>query len=342
MVKMPLAFLSLEKLHKLKVDRNAVIYFDSSRPWHHPLLEDSTARSKKPSIAHLIKRALLISENDPYNRMYQFMGQGAANRLLHEKGYTTARITRQFLGLTEAQNRETNPVRVVDRKGKVIYSQPSLINTDSFDFSEEHKIGKGYIDKNDSLVQQPFDFTKHNFISLGDMQQMLQSVLFPESVPPNQRFDISEDDRKFLFRYLSQFPGETPDPKYDTASFYDSYVKFFFYNASRRLPEGVRVFNKVGWSYGFLTDVSYVADFRNKVEFMLAATLYVNEDGVINDDKYEYDSIGLPFLYQLGQTVYQYELSRKRQYLPDLRRFAVRYEKRDPADERKAMKKVDN
>jgi len=31
------------------------------------------------------------------------------------------------------------------------------------------------------------------------------------------------------------------------------------------------VFNKPGWTYGFLTDVAYVVDFKNKVEFMLSA-----------------------------------------------------------------------
>jgi hypothetical protein len=38
------------------------------------------------------------------------------------------------------------------------------------------------------------------------------------------------------------------------------------------MPEQVRVFNKVGWAYGFLTDISYVADFKNDIEFMLTAT----------------------------------------------------------------------
>ena len=195
---------------------------------------------------------------------------------------------------------------------------------------------------NDKLVNEPFDFTQHNNLSLHTMQQMLQSVMFPQSVPAKQRFQLTEDDYRFLHQYLSQYPSETPDPKYDTATFYDSYVKFFFRDSTHTMPAGVRVFNKVGWSYGFLTDVSYITDFTNKVEYMLSATLYVNEDEILNDGKYEYEAIGHPFLYQLGQTIYQHELQRKRKHRPDLSFFQLTYEKRNPADKRPALKEVDN
>ena len=344
-VKMPLAFLSLEKINRLNrkgVTKNATVIFDSSESWHRPLRTDTTAADGRPTIAHFIKRAFLISENDPYNRMYQWLGQGPINRSLHEKGYGDVRITRQFMGITEEQNRLTNGLHFVDAKGRTIYTQPPLHNTDSFDFSHVIKLGRGHLDQNDSLVMRPLDFTKQNSLSLLSMQQMLQSVLFPESVAETSRFLLKPDDYKFLYRYLSQYPSETPDPKYDTAEFYDSYVKFFFRNSTRRMPGGVRVFNKVGWSYGFLTDVSYVADFNNKVEFMLSATLYVNNDGILNDNAYEYDSVGHPFLYQLGQTLYQHELKRRRQNPPDLSRFTVKYEKRDPNDKRLPLSEVDN
>jgi hypothetical protein len=345
MVKMPLAFLSLEKLHQLKrkgVNKYTTVVFDSTQPWHRPLYKDTSAASGLPTLAHFIKRALLISENDPYNRMYQWMGQSETNRRLHGKGYEEARITRQFMGQTAAQNRATPPVRFLDASGKTLYSQPSLFNTDSFDFSRRITIGNAHMNSRDSLVQAPFDFTQHNNISLGSLQRMLQSVLFPRSVPSRQRFGLGKDDYAFLYRWLSQYPSETDDPKYDTAHFYDSYVKFFFRDSTRRMPPGVRVFNKVGWSYGFLTDVSYVADFQNGVEFFLSATLYVNSDGVINDGKYEYISVGHPFLYELGQTICQYEKNRPRKYKPNLSAFRIDYGQRNPNDKRKALQEVDN
>ncbi len=344
-VKLPLAALALEKLNRINianVNKYTTIQFDSSFAGQNTRYADSSSENKLPSIAHFIKKAFLVSDNDAYNRLYQFTGQQTINRSLKQKGYNTIRITRQFRGNTVEQNRHTNQVRFLKPDGSLFYTQPPAYNRDSFDFSSVVKIGKGYMNRNDRLINEPMDFTTHNNISLEDLQQVLQSLLFPAAVPKKRRFELRADDYSFLWRYLSQYSSETSFPKYDTAKYYDSYVKFFFRNESHQLPAQVRVFNKVGWSYGFLTDVSYVIDLKNKVEFMLAATMYVNSDGILNDDRYDYDSIGYPFMYMLGQTIYQFELSRIRKYAPDLSTFKLRYERRDPADIRPSIKQVDN
>ncbi|MDO6392002.1 serine hydrolase [Pontibacter sp. BT731] len=344
-VKLPLAFMALEKLNTLRkkgIDKHTPVVFDSSQVGQTSLYTDASSATGLPSIAHFIKRALLISENDPYNRLYQFVGQQEVNRNLHRKGYKDSRIVRQFMGFTTEQNRHSNPVRFLNEDGSTRYSQPALYNTDSIDFSEVIKLGKAHYDSRDTLVHAPFDFTLHNKLPLEDLQQLLQSVMFPASVPKKQRFNLTEDDYDFLYRYLSQYPSETPYPKYDTTLFYDSYVKFFFRDNTHRMPEHVRVFNKVGWSYGFLTDVSYVADFENQVEYMLTATVYVNSDDVLNDGKYDYDTLGYPFLYHLGQIIYQHELKRERKFKPNLSAFQVQYEKRDKQDTRPVLSEVDN
>lgn len=345
MVKMPLAFLTLEKLNALRqtgINQNTTVQIDSSQPWQHPYYRDTTAASGLPTLGHFIKKVFLISDNDAYNRLYQFVGQQQIHQQLRSKGYPNAVISRQFLGLTQEQNRYTNAMRFLDAKGNQLYSQPAQYNPDSFDFSKKILLGKGYLNRYDSLVNEPFDFSWHNNISLSDFQQMLQSVMFPESVPSKQRFDLTKDDYHFLRYWMSAYPSETDDPKYDTAQYYDSYVKFFFYDSTHRMPASVRVFNKVGWAYGFLTDVSYVADFANNVEYMLSATVYVNSDGILNDDKYDVDDIGHPFMFQIGQAIYQSELKRQRKYRPNLAEFQLKYNKRDPNDKRPPVSNADN
>ena len=74
---------ALEKLNNMKkegVDKYTTIQFDSSKPWQRALYKDTSAANGLPTIAHFIKRAFLISENDPYNRLYQFIGQGEIKR----------------------------------------------------------------------------------------------------------------------------------------------------------------------------------------------------------------------------------------------------------------------
>ncbi len=344
-VKLPLVLLSLEKFNRIKipgVDKFTPMQFDSAfggqtREWH-----DATAQNGFPSVAHFIKKAFLVSENDPYSRMYEFVGQQRINRRLHAMGYADTRITHRFVRMSAEENRHTNPIRFVREDGSLIHNQPAAYNGDPFDFRRIDKLGKGYMVAGDSVVNEPFDFSTRNKLPLEAFHTMLRSTLFPASVSARQRFDLTGEDYNFVYHYLSQFPGETNYPKYDAAQYYDSYAKFFFQDSTHhQLPEGVRVFNKVGWAYGFLTDASYVADFKNKVEFMLSATIYVNEDGILNDNRYEYESVGHPFLYQLGQTIYQHELSRKRKHAPDLSKFKISYESR-VADDRPLVRDVDN
>jgi len=332
----------LKKIHINGVNKYTPVLFDSSFEKQVALYEDSSSQNQLPSIAQFIRKAFLISDNDAYNRLYQFVGQQEINRNLHEKGYKDVRITRQFMGFTPGQNRHTNQLRFINEDRSPVYLQPPAYNPDSFYFPHPAKIGNAYYNRNDSLVNEPIDFTEANNISLSDLRQLLQSILFPSSVPARQRFKLSKNDYSFLYRYLSQYPSETNYPKYDAEKFYNGYVKFFFRNDRHQMPAVVRVFNKVGWAYGFLTDVSYIVDFENKVEFMLSATVYVNSDGILSDNKYDYDTIGYPFLYQLGQTIYTYELQRDRLYKPRLSKFKISYEHRDLNDKRPSIVEADN
>ena len=88
-----------------------------------------------------------------------------------------------------------------------------------------------------------------------------------------------------------------------------------FGDSKDTIPDHIRIFNKVGDAYGFLTDVAYVVDFKNKVEFTAGANIHVNKNQTYNDKEYEYDEIGFPVLARLGRMVYEYELEQER-YTP--------------------------
>jgi hypothetical protein len=150
--------------------------------------------------------------------------------------------------------------------------------------------------------------------------------MMPDAFPKKQRFDFTKEDYQFLYRWMSAFPSESESPKYDTSKVGDASAKFLFYGAAKgRAPKHIRIFNKIGGAYGFLTDVCYFVDFEKKIEFFLTATILCNSDGIFNDDKYDYDSIGYPFLKNLGQIIYEHELQRKKKRLPDLSRYKVEY-----------------
>ncbi len=330
-VKLPTALCALEKLNQLNisgVNKYTTMLIDSAYSGQSSVYTDTSAANGLPSIAHYIKKVFLISDNDAYNRLYEFTGQQTLNQSLWKKGYPDIRIVRQFTPMTEEENRHTNPIRFVNSHNQLLYRQPAAYDTLPFNFSKQVLVGKGHFDRNDQLVMTPMDFTRHNNLPLEDLQQILQSALFPQSVKPAQRFNLTEDDYAYLYKYMSEYPSESQHPRYDTSEYFNSYTKFFLFKAGRgSIPSYIRVFNKTGWSYGYLTDAAYIVDFKNKVEFMLTGTIYTNSDGILNDDKYDYETIGYPFFKETGNILYQYELERPRKHRPDLSRFIIQYDK---------------
>ena len=329
-VKMPLSFLALEKMDSLSarygIDKYTAMLTDSAWPGQTIAWTDTSAANGLPSLAQYIRKIFLVSDNDAYNRLYEFLGQAYINSRLRELGYPDIRITRRFVPMTDDENRHTNPIRFI-QDGRMLYRQPAAYSDYVFDFTHPVFYGNAYYDRHDSLIHAPMEFTRHNNFPLADAQRMLQSVLFPSSVPAAQRFKLSPDDYRLLYRYMSGLPRESVHPHYDTSEYFDSYTKFFLFKAGRTpIPPYIRIFNKPGWSYGFLTDIAYIVDFRHGVEFMLTGTIYTNSDGVLNDDKYDYDEIGYPFFKETGDIIYRYELNRPRKCRPDLRAFQLTYE----------------
>jgi len=328
-VKLPTVLVALEKLNEINkpgVDRYATMLTDSSYEKQSAVLTDTSSADGLPSVAQYIRKIFLVSDNDAYNRLYEFNGQQTINEKLWNKGYKDTRITRRFVPMNEEQNRHTNAIRFMKNE-KLIYEQPPAYSTVLFDFRKKIFIGHAHYNRDDSLINAPMDFTTHNNLPLEDLQQMLQSVLFPKSVPRKQRFSLTDSDYKFLYQYMSELPYESAHPKYDTAEFFDSYTKFFFFKAGKgKIPAYIRSFNKPGWSYGFLTDAAYIVDFKNNVEFMLSGVIYVNKDGILNDDKYEYEETGYPFFKEVGTIIYNYELKRLRKHVPDLSGFKLSYQ----------------
>ena len=328
-VKLPLVLLSLEKLKKLNVkglDKYTPMFHDSVYAGQRSVKEDSTSESGWPSIAHYAKKILVVSDNDAFNRLYEFVGQEEISRSLNEKGYRMRILHRLERPLTPDQNRHTEAVRFV-RNDTLIYSQPSLVNKDSIQPPAIVLKGKGFM-RNDKLVEKPFDFTYKNFYSLTDQQKLLRALLFPETVNPSLRFNISEADRQFVLKYMSQLPTETSFPSYKSdTTLHDTYCKFLMFGDGKsKIPSNIRIFNKVGDAYGYLIDNAYIVDFENGVEFMLSAVILSNTDGIYNDSKYDYETLGYPFMKNLGQVIYQYELKRKRVHQPDLSAFRFTYD----------------
>lgn len=322
-VKLPTALLALEKLNSLDIeglDRTTTMLTGAIRDSQSPVLNDPSAVNDLPSISHYIRKILLVSDNDAFNRLYEFLGQEALNEALRAKGFSGTRIMHRLeIALSVEENRHTNPVQFVDGDA-VLYQQDAQYSGKSYVADRPVRLGRAeVIDGN--LHAEPKDFAEKNAFPLQDLHDVIRTLMFPDSVSPERRFELTDDDYQFVYRNMSTYPVDSGIYS-DRNQYPDGYVKFLMFGGTgNAIPDHIRIFNKVGDAYGFLTDAAYIIDLENNVEFILAATIYTNENETFNDDNYEYDEVGLPFLRDLGAAIYEVELNRVRAHEPDLTRF---------------------
>lgn len=324
-VKLPAVALALEKLNDLRVPglhRDTPLFTDPLPDINTGVRHDHSAASGWPSVAHYIKKIFLISDNDAFNRLYELLGQEHFNRRLWEMGYDQAQIRHRVgLPLYEAANKHTNGIRF--QQGNVIlYQQPAQESGLSFPLRKDFA-GRAFYNHLDQLEHSPMNFSHRNRLPLTHLHNILRSIIFPEAVTNQQRFRLTSEDYQFLYRCMSQYPEESTDPIYDPEQYYQAYTRFLLYGGDKdsRIPAHIRIFNKPGWAYGFLTDTAYIVDFASKTEFLLSASIFVNTSGILGDDQQAFEETGKPFLRALGEIIYTAEAERNKEILPDLSRF---------------------
>ena len=319
-VKMPLAFLALEKINNLKVKgltKSTLMVYDSVADRQETIYNNPYSINGTQNIEQAVKEIFLVSDNNAANRLFEFVTPHTVHEQLAAKGYKDVFIRNRLeLGRSAKENRSTQAIDFYNEKGKVIYHQPAQFNKDSLPYYNAF-IGNGYWNNQDSLIKGPLNFSEKNRIYLNDLTHILKSVLFFDQTPPAQRFNLTTEDRKFLLHWMHTLPTESQYPTYDTANYWPAYCKFLYTGSAKGpFPSNIKIFNKVGDAYGFLLDIAYVVDPEKKVEFMLSAVIYCNKDGIQNKNEYDYDTIGYPFYKNLGQLIYDYEWKRKKEFLP--------------------------
>lgn len=320
-VKMPAAFMAMEKIAGMQgLDLQTTMLIGADQPSQTPVYNDPLTKDGRPNLESYIRKIFLVSDNDAFNRLYEFLGQDYLNEGLRKKGYKETEIIHRLqIPLTEEENRMTNPVRFYDAQTRLIFEQSGKKSQHPH-FQRRDSLGTGFM-RGGSLVNGPMDFSGKNRIALSSLHKILRSVVFPLSVDPEQRFNIPESDRKWLLKTMGEFPTESRYPPYPGQDTAGNKILFYGDGKSGPIQPGLRIFNKTGGAYGFLIDVSYMADLNKNIEFMLSAVIYCNSDGVLNDDKYDYKNLGYPFMRALGRKIYAYEMLRKRDHVPDLSEF---------------------
>ena len=331
LVKLPVSIAAMEKINGLKekgVDRNTTMITDSAFYCQKRVARDTTAENHQPSLAHYIKKMFLVSDNYSCARVYEFAGCDYLHERFARWGFPNIHIVNRLDAQCKGDTGKiTSPVRFLSSGGEELYSQPLTFAKYSEPYPlPQAKAGKAHTDDNGKRISGPKDFSRHNFLSLANCHEVFRRLVFWNHLKGKERYEISPDDWQFMMRYLGMYPRESDFPKYsDHKMFYDSFKKYFVYGAAVPVinSDSIRVFNIVGRAYGFLSDVAYIVDYRNNIEFLVSATIYVNERNIVGTGKYEYEQIALPLFRDISKVLYEQERKRKRTHEPDLSEFQL-------------------
>ena len=306
-VKLPIAILALQKLNTLKskgikINGNTPFYITSSNG-DTIIKRDSTNNKGFVTVNHLIKKIFLVSDNDAYNYLFDFLGRDYINKELNKRNLKQSQIRHKFL--FGADNTNTWEYTFFDKNQNLVFHQPSLNSELNLKPHKLKGLLKGTAYKSSgNLLNEPMNFSKKNRISIRNLEGILKRIIFPEVFSKQERFNLTNEDYSFLRYWMSRNTLESTNPNYNNGKYWDSYCKFFIYGDQKgAMNREIRIYNKVGFAYGTLTDVAYIKDENNEVEFFLTATILVNENNVFNDDIYEFDRVGIPFLAALGRVV---------------------------------------
>lgn len=293
-VKLPIAILATEYL-----EENENIHLDT------PYV--SRRDTLLHSVADDIRQIFTVSDNEAYNRLYDLLGRDDINSRLKELKLSPTRISHR-LSTPNANLPERDTIKFFPSyEGDVITLAPPPNRPIKKVTLRKHQKGKGYI-KDNTLVHMPFDFSQKNYYPLEAQHELIKRIFFKDQFSKKKQLKISNIDLYRIQKAMTTLPRNA---KYNPETYYDSYVKFFMYGDSKEpIPDHIKIYNKVGYAYGTLTETAYIVDTQKHIQFILSATVLVNENGIFNDDTYEYDTIGIPFLAQLGREIYNLEMTR--------------------------------
>lgn len=314
-IKLCAAVAALEELAALR--RSTGLALDENTPLiYHPLFADeefesvdaSNVRGGHITVKHAVRKVFLVSDNVAYNRLYELVGPARLNESMVRAGLSSTHLVHRLSELRTAEENRRLPR--IDFVGQGFRHEiPQRVDELELPIASlsGYDMGQGYM-KNGELVPQAMDFRVKNRMSLSDLQRALAMIVRPDVDVGGAGFRLGAGDRKLLLEAMSELPRESTNPVYDPASYPDDWVKLLLPGVRRVMPaekgkDRVMIYNKVGQAYGFTTENSYVVDTVTDRAFFLAATIYTNGNGVLNDNEYEYTEVALPFMADLGEAI---------------------------------------
>ena len=262
--------------------------------------DKSNLRGQTITLGHELRKMHLVSNNKAFNRLYDFVGHREINEDLAGLGFASVRIRHRMgqqytLGKTTPRMeflRDDGPY-VVERRTSDLALEPTQL--------PGILVGVAYYGRDHQRFDEPRDFSRKNHISTADLHRLQLSIVLPDH-PAVPDLGLSDAHQAALLAAMTENPESSANPKFDRPRLTGRRYKLMSTGIERKIPlEQIRYVNKPGKAYGFHVENAYVEHLPTGRSFFVTASLYVNDNEVINDDHYEYEQISRPFFRDLGE-----------------------------------------
>jgi hypothetical protein len=260
------------------------------------------------TVGHEIRKLALVSDNQAFNRLYDLVGSDELNQAMERLGFKSTVITHRLSETRNIPDARASAAVTFFPSGRSPIIVPARTSTKArSNRGAGLLIGTAFI-RGGETVAEPMNFTGRNGMSLLDLQNLLVKLARPDIDVGGPALRLNEAHRALLLDAMTRYPRESANPAYSAETFPDDVSKFLLPGIRRVFPsiqpgERVEVTGKIGQAYGFTVENSYLRNPANGRAVFVSAVIYANSDGVLNDDRYDYDTVSLPFMADLGQLV---------------------------------------
>lgn len=271
-----------------------------------PLTFGTTSATDAQTLRELVEETQIVSNNDTFNRLYELAGHARMNQMFWDAGFDSLRMQhRMFSKRTPDEERLVPAVyrcRGEDCSAPVFRERTSALPMPPIAHARP-TVGSSYKDLiTGQLVEGPMDFSGKNAMSLRDHQRLTIAIVAPD-LAQTKALGLNEPARALLLEVMERDPAGYEPALGDGARRRFKPMSPGLEAAGAR---EVRYLNKAGRALGFhVENAALVRGSLEKPERLVfvAAAVYVNEDGRLNDDRYEYDTLSFPFFAELGTLV---------------------------------------
>lgn len=212
-VKLPVAVMALEFLQQHGIDANSPMYsasawpgdpsrgvaLDNSAP-NSNFNEPAPASPAEPSVADDIRRILLVSDNDSYNRLYELLGPTYINQRLQNLGFTPSQIRHRLeRQLTVQQNHQLPAITFTNQQRQVLLHRPAR-QEELTPLRSNTPVGDAYWWQQ-QLVRQPLDFASRNQWTLTSIHQL--TLMLAGAIPNPFRLTAKQQQLIDYYRQVT-------------------------------------------------------------------------------------------------------------------------------------------